>query len=72
MQKAESVRVNEISKILGDSGQKTWPIAYKKKRKEKENLPSSMFYVSADHKVKIKESKNIEKYLNLARELTKM
>ena len=37
--------------------------------KKKENLPNSGFVVLADHRVKLKESENREKHLELAREL---
>ena len=72
MLKPEYVQVNETRKILWDFEIQTarqilvsWPdleIIYKKRE----------FDIRTDHRVKIKESKRGDKYLDIARELKKV
>ena len=78
MRKPKSVQENEMNKILSDINsspnhdQKTTPcynLQKKKKKKKKKTIAD--FAVPANHRVKIKESENKDKYFNFAREQKK-
>ena len=86
MHKPESVKENEIYKILFDFEIKTVYLIparrqdqvlinknkNKKKKAEKKRTSRLVdFAVPMDHRVKIKEFEKIDKYLDLARELKK-
>ena len=61
-----------VTNRSSNSSQKTKLCGNKKKRKKKRAYSLVEFAVPVDHRVKIKESKNIDKYSDLARELKKL
>ena len=77
MYKPKSVRENETHKILwGFEIQMNHLIQARKPNlvsinKKKKNSLSTGFSIPVDHRGKIKQNKNINKYMDLARELKK-
>ena len=75
------VQEEDTRKLLGLThgslhlGQKTRPYnnqPKKKKKKRKQNLENVDFAVSVDQRIKLKECKKKDKYLDLARQLKKL